>query len=259
VSEETPVTHDPSAGSTTGGPQAGTGARRRRPLLASATVLGLVLGLLGFAGVFTSGTDRALTGTNDLTTPGQDQAPAVDLRLATVSLELIDQFTVHANCNDDWSDDLETGIMTSESTPLFDFGQPGTLSTFALVCVANVGTASARVGMTVPSDSIVDSETGCEPDEEEGDCGEVGELSGDLVVSAPFYGADGHPACITQTLHFDRRWTLAQLGAGTAITLVDLGPGGRQVVCIGADWSTVARSQSDKVEWVFAFDGTEQP
>jgi hypothetical protein len=229
------------------------GARRRRPLLASATVLGLVLGLLGFAGVFTSGTDRALTGTNDLSTP--PHPVQVDLQLASVTY---DDNAWTATCADDWSDDLETGILTSDSTPLA--GSLPYLGTSTSVCVRNVGEATARLSMTVPADSLVDTEVGCDPDEaaaEEGDCGTEGELSQDLYLGIPSYGLSGETRCAIGTGATSHR--LSDLAGGAQPDLLDLEPGDEVALCVNAAWQgTQHRSYSDKVEWVFAFDGTAQ-
>ena len=64
------------------------GARRRRPLLASLTTLGVVTGLLGVAGVFAAGSDSATTGQNDATSGDIEvYEPSVDLQLATATYD----------------------------------------------------------------------------------------------------------------------------------------------------------------------------
>lgn len=236
---------------------AGTGARRRRPLLASLTTLGVVTGLLGVAGVFAAGTDTADTGTNDAISGvnGGGGGGDVDLLLAPVTYDLgTGEFT----CGD-FADDLATGVITSEGEQI-DGQYPFPQYDEGYVCVQNVGTDVAGVGLT--AFDVVDTDLGCAPNEAEigGDdsCSEggVGELSQDLGIS--MFGAT--PDSIDPNNCFDQLaggGPLASIDVfqgAQRLTVFDLAPGETRGVCVGAMWNGNAASQTDQVSWRFRFD-----
>jgi hypothetical protein len=238
------------------------GARRRRPLLVTLSTLGVVAGLLGVAGVYALGSDRATTGANDAIS-GDVPAPptAVDLQLATATLVADGQYA----CNDDWVEDLTTGLILSGGLDLSQQhpGTPGgggeepptppilTPIDEGVVCIRNVGAQGAAVSVTALD--MVDTELGCSAGELEADttCGSgVGELSSDLVTGVLV--ADEFRDCATA----GPTPALAVLdGASLPVTFLEAGEAA--VVCPAVRWLEAPASQSDQVSWRYAFDGVE--
>lgn len=233
---------------------AGHGAKRRRPFLASLATLGVATSLLGVAGVFAASTDSARTELNDAfsgQTGGGGGDGHVDLQLATASM---DYETSTFTCNDDWSDNLASGVINSGGNELgTDFPGYGPFDE-GYLCIRNIGDDPAAVSMT--ASDLVDSEVFCSPGEAtapDPTCGTgEGELSHDLVIAA-YTAVPGVEAnnCISSAATSS---TLRQLYDGDAIGLESLSPGQVIGLCPGAFWSASAVSQSDHATWRFVFN-----
>lgn len=236
--------------------QAGTaGARRRRPLLASLTSLGAAVSLLGAAGVFAAGTDRATTGENSVESGEIERPPepSVDLEIASATyVHETNDFT----CGEDWGQDLTTGVIAAgDPLPYPDFPDywEGSL------CLRNVGTAVAEVTLT--AFDVVDTEVACSPGEAEaGDatCGTgVGELSA-AAYTLPYLARPGtdDPQNCYQLPAEHRFASLADLQSPDAAPLpvAVLPPGEAIGVCPGVQLVVSDRVQSDHVSWRYAFD-----
>ena len=222
------------------------GARRRRPILASLTTLGVVTGLLGVAGVFAAGSDRATTGENDVISgelglPGED----VDLELASATF---DSSSGVLTCGEDWSDDLNTGVVTSGGQVID--GQYAGVDQFdeGYLCVRNVGDGPADLSVRVVD--LVDTELDCSNGEAATDetCGAgTGELSSHLVTGMQ----TGDSACVDIA---GGALTVAQL-TEDFLRLGVLQPQQVLGLCPFAYWEAAASSQSDQASWRYAFDG----
>lgn len=231
--------------------QAGTvggGARRRRPLLASLTTLGVVTGLLGVAGVFAAGSDTATTGENDIAS-GELEFPEADIQLASASFGLSDpdqHLTVE--CNDDWSDDLATGVLSGDVDQVEDYDFE-----MGVLCLRNAGTEAVDVAWS--TFDVVDEELGCSFGEEDGACGDVGELSQHLAIDLGDNLGE-EPLCRVAT-------PTTPAAAQAPTPLVTLEPGQSVGLCTHAIWDGDASSQSDRVRFRILFEalsgGVEPP
>ena len=221
-------------------------------MLLSCTALGVVVGLLGVAGVFATSSDRATTGQNDARSGDLPQPePAVDLELAHASG--INSLSGQVTCGDDWSGDLTTGVLTSDGVSLAGDGLSGD-SDYGSVCIRNVGTLGALY--SVRALDLVDSELSCAPGEAAADttCGSgAGELSSQLLTDVR------HVKQGTRPCSYANRAApyLRALATTEAASVGYLAPGEVDAVCLQVRWVPTDASQSDRASWRYAFDGTE--
>jgi predicted ribosomally synthesized peptide with SipW-like signal peptide len=217
-------------------------------------VLGVLVTLLGGTGIFAVFSDRATTGSNDVTSG--ELGHAADLQIATAAVE---GGTVLCGT---YSDDLATGFFS-----LTDL-QPSVGDAYrGHFCLKNVG--SSAVNLMASTIDLSDVDSACTGDESAfGDttCGgdQAGELSDNLV------------AAIAE-LDCDTAAYAGQTGAASLSALAspvglpvggivgrqagDLNPG--QTACYFVELrypnSTaevdIQLAQSDTVTWRFAFDG----
>src|SRR5690606_27184781 len=112
---------------------------RRRPLLLSVTSLGVTLALVGLAGVFAIGSDRATTGENSAETGvlGGEHEVEVDLELATAAMPDVDDSWGFAVECGEFADDLTTGLLQTTPEELLD--SPAATA----FCLRNVGSQAA--------------------------------------------------------------------------------------------------------------------
>ncbi len=221
----------------------------RRKLLGTTMALGLVVTAMGFTGIYAVFTDRATTGTNNA--ESGSQARIADLKIAT---------TVSTDCTDgSYVDDLATGVITA--TDLLPGGGTG----FTVVCLRNDGTAT--LNLMVTAIDVLEAETACTGDEAAaGDTtcgtGDPGELGAALLVVA------SRLDCVTSTTDLSFSKTITALtGPGAAESLGSLGAGDTACIWIrvqmltagqsGTTLEDIQQAQSDRVEWRFAFDGTQ--
>ena len=251
---------------TTATDQAGTGsgARRRRPILASLTTLGLAAGLVGVTGFFAAGSDSATTGTNEAVS-GEVDFPDVDLLLSHATY---DRETQTFTCVGEFTDDLTTGLLTADGRsvhPAFD-----AVWYEGAVCVQNAGDTAGTLSVTALD--VVDDETGCSEEEAAVDdtCGTgIGELSNDLRVgfteAVPGTPAAGERNCFANAgPDNDPEEGLPSIAA-MADTSSDLGriEAGETIgLCPTGYWNTdgdstpFIDSQTDRTTWRFRFDST---
>jgi hypothetical protein len=218
-------------------------------------VLGALITLLGGTGIFAVFSDRATTGSNDVTSGALGHA--ADLQIATAAVD-----SGALTC-DAFSDDLATGFFS-----LTDL-QPSTGDSYrGYFCLKNVG--SSAVNLTASTIELNDLDTGCTGDEAAfGDTtcggGQTGELSDVLVAAIAELDCDT-ATYVAQTTSA----SLAALASPVGLPVGgivgrpagDLSPG--QTACYFIELrypdSTpevdVQVAQSDTVAWRFAFDGT---
>jgi hypothetical protein len=212
--------------------------------------LGLVVTAMGFTGIYAVFTDRATTGTNS----GESgaQARIADLKIATSEFQ---------SCTGEtYTDDLESGVISVADL------QPGGGSFFSNVCLRNDGTATLDLTMTAID--VVDTETGCTGDEDaagDATCGTAGIGDGDLgpALLVVFSRID----CSTADSQISGNTVLATLAAGAPESLGSLDAGDTACLSLrvqmltagqqGVPLEGIQQAQSDKVEWRFAFDGTQ--
>lgn len=218
-------------------------------------VLGALITLLGGTGIFAVFTDRATTGSNDVTSGALGHA--ADLQIATASVQnglfVCDSF----------SDDLATGFYS-----LTDLQPSAGDSYRGYFCLKDVG--SSAVNLTASTIDLTDVDTGCSGDEAAfGDttCGgdQAGELSTVLTAAIAELDCD--------TAVYAGQTTTASLAAlaspvGLPVGGIvgrqagDLNPG--QTACYFVELrypdstpqADIQLAQSDTVTWRFAFDGT---
>jgi len=217
----------------------------RRSLLLTASIIGLLICLIGGTGLFAALTDSAHTGTNTVDSAGL--APSSDLKLAMAT------YAIPNSCGT-YSDNLATG--------LFDY-TPGSVwvpgnGVWTALCIQNAGSQS--VSLSTAIDQLTDVDIACTGDEaDSGDttCGNdsLGELSGALDVT--MYAVDcatGQQGAVYQP------GVLSNL-AGTAQAMGTIGAGETKCFNIGVAYqSTVPatlqqRAQSDRASWRFVFTG----
>jgi hypothetical protein len=217
----------------------------RRPLLLTASTLGLLICLIGGTGLFAALSDTAHTGTNSIDTAALPSS--ADLKLATASFDPNLGFTCGT-----YSDDLATGLISySDMPPNFGLG--------AALCIKNAGSQSVSLSWAI--DELTDIDLACTGDEADlGDttCGndQLGELSGVLHVNI----SDNDCAAGSQNAMYDPGMLSSLSGSPQAIGT--LGAGATRCFLIGVDYNGFAvpaadqqRAQSDKVTWRFVFTG----
>jgi len=216
-----------------------------RSLLLTASVLGLLICLIGGTGLFAALTDSAHTGTNSIDSaalPG-----SADLKLANAS------YDANGYSCGTFSDDLATGLFNYADDAPAGFGIGNAL------CIQNAG--SQAVSLSAAIDQLTDVDVACTGDEADlGDatCGndQVGELSGVVDVTIGDYD------CGTAALNtIYQPGMLADL-ADTPQAMGTIGAGATRCFLIGVDVNQLAvpaadqqRAQSDKVTWRFVFTG----
>jgi hypothetical protein len=216
----------------------------RRPLLLTASTLGLLICLIGGTGLFAALTDTAHTGSNSIDSAALP--PSADLKLATAS-EDQNGFVCGT-----FSDDLATGLITYS-------GMPPNFGVGAALCIKNAG--SQAVSLSAAVDQLTDVDLACTGDEADlGDttCGNnlLGELSGVLNVSLGDYD------CSTVNLLNNYQPGMLSSLAGTPQAMGTLGAGETRCFLIGVDYNGFSvppadqqRAQSDQVTWRFVFTG----
>jgi hypothetical protein len=226
-----------------------------RASLRAVIVLGLLITLVGGTGIFAVFSDRATTGTNEVTSGGLGHA--ADLTIATAAVQ-----GGSVVC-DTFSDDLATGFFSlTDLQPSAGDSYRGTF------CLQNVG--SSAVNLAASTIDLSDTDSGCTGDEAAfGDTTCGGDQAGELgtVLVAVIAELD----CDTAT--YTAQTSSASLAAlGTPVGLPvggivgrqagDLNPG--QTACYFVELrypdstpaGEVQLAQSDTVTWRFAFDAT---
>jgi predicted ribosomally synthesized peptide with SipW-like signal peptide len=221
----------------------GGGRSMIRQWLVSVMVLGLIVTAVGGTGVFAPFTDRATTGTNSVTSA--ERATAADLTLAYSPLD--PESCATATYEDD---------ATSPLVSVADL-QVGE-NRGAYFCLRNVG--SGTLSVTVSPIDVVESDVLCTNDEAAaGDTSCGGDAEGELgdvleVTFSTIVDCDGGNLASPDPGSFI---------AGTpVISLGSLGPG--ETLCgfvrlrVPPETSDIDAilSQTDRVTWKFAFDGT---
>ena len=218
----------------------------RRSFLLTLSALGLLVCLLGSAGLFAALTDTAYTGDNSVNTAPLDGS--ADLRLATASVA--NELTTCGT----FDDDLSTGLLSvTDLVPMLAVDTP--------FCVRNDGIA--MVDLTAAAVDLSDVDPSCTGDEADyGDetCGTGGDGSGELAPVLNilwteldcFTGATSIVASGTLSAHVANAVDLLPLGAGeTACYRV-------QVVYADEAPAAVQIAQSDTATWRFRFDAAAQ-
>jgi hypothetical protein len=220
----------------------------RRPLLLTASTLGLLICLIGGTGLFAALTDSAHTGTNRIDSaalPG-----SADLKLASATLDPNLGFVCGA-----FSDHLATGLIDLVgSEPNLHYGN--------YFCLQNAGSQS--VSLAGAADQLTDIDLDCTGDEaDSGDasCGNngAGELSSVFEVT---FGEDN---CAVATVVASYGPSLLAALPNTPQAMGTLGAG--QTKCYGFDIgygmgitnAEKQRAQSDRVTWRFVFSAQAQP
>jgi hypothetical protein len=215
----------------------------RRSLLATITVLGALICLVGGTGLFAALTDTATTGTNTATS--DDLPSSIDIKLGAGY-----QFSGGVGVCGAFVDNLTTPLFTETDMKPNNVGQ-------ATFCIKNDGAQNAA-HLDVRAIELTDVDQSCTGDEaESGDAtcgnGAAGELSGVLTVF--FVSID----CGTGQ---DSENT-AEVGLGdlatTPLTLFQVGAG--QTICLRsqlsyrdpADPAAGQVAQSDSTSWRFRF------
>jgi hypothetical protein len=210
-------------------------------------VLGVLITLLGGTGIFAVFSDRATTGSNDVTSSALGRA--ADLLIAVDPTPHDPQSSPPFDCGT-FSDDLATG--------LFSFTTNMSNGNGANVCLRNAGTADADLTMTAID--LTDLDVDCTGDEAAfGDttCGnnDVGELSPFLFVNATVYECSGGGSLSG----LGGSASLSALASST-ISLGSLPVGQDRCVVLqvigSASGADAQIAQSDQSTWRFAFDGT---
>lgn len=224
-------------------------------------VLGALITLVGGTGIFATFSDRATTGTSDITSGALGKA--ADLKIAMAQPQ--DPMNSGPFTCDPYTDDL--------TTQLFHFTATAGNGDERFFCLQNVG--SSAVDLSLTAIDITDLDVDCTGDEEAfGDttCGDdqttaqpqAGELSPNLTIETDLYDcATGSGLLVPGVPDFQA--TLAGLGT-TPETLLpttglsNLAAGGSICVRLRVRWAATGDaaqvSQSDEATWKFAFDGT---
>jgi hypothetical protein len=222
-------------------------------------VLGMLITLVGGTGIFAVFSDRATTGTSDITTTALGKAADLKIAMATPQDPMN---SGPFNC-DPQLDDL--------TTPLFNFTATAGNGDARFMCLFNVG--SSAVDVTLSAIDITDLDIACTGDEAafgDASCGQLaagpqaGELSPNLTIETDLYDCMTGAGLLTPGVP-DFSSSLADLGT-TPETLLpatgiqNLGPGGSICIRLQVRWSATGDaaqvSQSDEATWKFAFDGT---
>jgi hypothetical protein len=222
-----------------------------RRLLVSMMALGAVITLVGAAGIFAVFTDRATTGSSEVSSGVR--ARAADLKISRLTTGVC-EFPF---------DDLQTDLFAVHDV------QPDAapLATES-ICLANVGTASLDISATVID--LVDTEVVCTGDEAvagDASCGPgavQGELSSVLSVEIAQVTCDNTDQVIPGS---GTSGTLQALSSGPgqvggAPLGLALAPGGSACLRLQINYpittpeTQVQVAQTDQATWRFAFDGT---
>ncbi len=216
----------------------------RRSLLATMTVLGALICLVGSTGLFAALTDSATTGTNTVTSDGLPTS--IDIKLATA-----DEYVGWMRICSTMADDLVTPLITESAL------QPGAGGS-RFFCLRNDG-AQTATDLTVRAFDLTDTDDACTGDEaDSGDVscggGGAGELS--QVLSVTF----GVVECQDYTIE---TWSTGEIGldanVSADLTLPALPAGA--TMCVQAyvayrvpeDPLAAQLAQSDTVTWRFRF------
>lgn len=237
------------------------GSPMTRPLLRAVMVLGVIVTLVSGTGLFAVFSDRATTGSNDVSSGPLGHA--ADLKLAAAEIGDANLDGINDVVCGTFEDDLATGFYS-----LTDL-QPANDEYAQALCLRNDG--SAGVTLTISAIDMTDSDTGCTGDEAAyGDttCGELGgasqqgELSPLITVGVIVLN------CTTNGYLGESTGNLASLAA-TPIAIevglageVQLMPGATACYSLRLRYpastpaTDVQLAQSDTVTWRFAFDAT---
>ena len=226
-----------------------------RQTLRITIVLGMLVTLLGGTGIFATFSDRATTGSSDVTSGALGKA--ADLKIAAAQPQ--DPMNSGPFLCDPWSDDLVT--------PVFNFTATQGNGDERFFCLQNAGSSAVDVSLTAID--ITDLEVDCTGDEAAfGDttCGipagqvsSPGELSQNLVIETDLYDCMTGAGILTPGVP-DFSSSLADLGT-TPTALHSLASGAELCVRERVFWRPATTdaaqvSQSDEATWKFAFDGT---
>ena len=211
----------------------GAGARGRRPVLIALTALGAALGLLGMAGVFAVASDRGTTGTNSYETAGFDE---VDVQLAT--------YDAGTQSCGSFTDDLQSPVMSAVDDGSFS-------AHAASFCLRNAGQRPAA--LTVSAIDILDVDFDCTAFEAELDSTCGSDAAGELAAHALFIFQDCEQSDLSAATLDDYAMQPHSLGT--------LDPNVYRCLTVRTsgetfDDGTRRVTQSDRVSWRFAFDGT---
>lgn len=217
-------------------------------------VLGVLVTLLGGTGIFAVFSDRATTGTNDVTSGSLGRA--ADLKIATAQPQ--DPMNSGPFICGTFVDDL--------ATPLFTFTATSGNGDERFLCLRNDG--SSPVDVSLSAIDIVDADIDCTGDEAafgDATCGvnqstaqpQAGELSPNLTIETDLYDCSTGGGLITPGVP-DFSSSLAGLGS-TPESLWSVSAGGSVCVRLRVFWRATGDaaqiSQSDESTWRFAFDG----
>ncbi len=229
---------------------------RQRSILVSIIAVGTIITAVSGAGVFAAVTDRATTGTNDVTSTGEPGGGegSVDLQVATATTDFGDG---SVDCGT-FGDNLATGLFTGAMGAV----EPGftNLGTKYL-CLRNAGTSPALVSWSAID--VLDTEVGCTGTEADYDAtcgpraGNPGELSDNLRPQK--FQRD----CATGDFLDETEETTLDALAATPERFAQLDAGEEACFSVGlllratqADPGDVFGSESDRVTWRFAFDAS---
>ena len=224
-------------------------------------VLGVLITLVGGTGIFAVFSDRATTGTSDVTSGALGKAADLKIAMATPQDPMN---SGPFNC-DPPLDDLVT--------PLFNFTATAGNADERFLCVYNVG--SSALDLSLSAIDITDLDVDCTGDEAafgDTNCGLEptsltplpGELSPNLTIETDLYDCNTGAGLLTPGVP-DFQATLAGLGAAPttllpAAGLTNLTAGASVCVRLRVRWAATGDnaqvSQSDEATWKFAFDGT---
>jgi predicted ribosomally synthesized peptide with SipW-like signal peptide len=214
----------------------------RRSVLLTIAALGVVMTLVGAAGVLSVFTDQAKTGTNKFETGSIGSA--ADLKIAAYD-------TGTQQCGT-FTDDLTTGIFDVTGAQ----SSPNPVAQ-ASVCLRNDGTLPA--GVNVVAIELQDIDFDCTGDEATVDtsCGADG--AGEVASSVTIRMTSGS-SCPAGGLAQDR--TLTALTSSPLNVESSLAPGAQDCTTFEVIYQNggndVIKAQSDRATWRFAFDATSQ-
>lgn len=216
----------------------------RRSLLATMTVLGALICLVGSTGLFAALTDTATTGTNTVTS--DDLPTSIDIKLATA-----DAFEGGMRICDTMSDDLATPLITESDL------RPGNVG-LRFFCLRNDGAQTASE-LTIRSFELTDTDQACTGDEaDSGDasCGNGGDGELSEVLSVGF--------SVVECAEFHvETWSTGEIGLDANVTtdlVLPEVPAGA-TMCLKAQLSyrdpedplAAQLAQSDTATWRFRF------
>jgi hypothetical protein len=217
----------------------------RRPVLLTVMALGAVITLVAVNGMFALFTDRATTGTNEVSSPAEEAS--ADIQIAAATIDITDNtFSCGIPI---YLEDLTSGIITAT-----DLAPTDNIGTSGVLCLRNIG--SREVALTVSAIELVDTDTACTGDEAvlDATCGDdqAGELSAALQVFVSSYDCVGNGTSLGNANLAGMQSTafvLPSMAAGADLCL-------RFIVANQAQGDMITTSQSDMTRWKFAFDAT---